>query len=135
MDRVLIHFEPTQKQILIYALPLIEANRDQISPHFGEAPHFKLVSTRAKDKKAMEQKIIENPFSQVGHGKGILVAEFLNKHFIDVVVTKESFEGKGPYYVFSNAAVEHLQTEKETVEEALCHLGIRFDPAEIRTPQ
>ncbi|MGB5747196.1 MAG: hypothetical protein WBM69_09460 [Desulfobacterales bacterium] len=29
------------------------------------------------------------------------------------------FDGKGPFYVFSNAAVENLQSEKETIEEAL----------------
>ena len=127
VDRVLIHFEPTQKEILVYALPLKDANQNQISPHFGEAPYFALVKVRRKDKKAIEHKIIENPFTQVKQGKGILVAEFLNKHFIDVVVTKESFEGKGPFYVFSNAAVEKLKTESDTVENALEYIGINFN--------
>jgi predicted Fe-Mo cluster-binding NifX family protein len=45
---------------------------------------------------------------------------------VDVVITKESFEGKGPYYVFSNAAVDNLITEEETVEKALERLGIFF---------
>ena len=91
-----------------------------------------LIKVRIKDKKAIEQKIIENPFTQVEHGKGILVAEFLNKYSIDVVITKESFEGKGPFYVFSNAAVENLQTESESIDEALDEIGIHFDPAEIK---
>jgi predicted Fe-Mo cluster-binding NifX family protein len=47
--------------------------------------------------------------------------------FIDVVVTKESFEGKGPFYVFSNAAVEKLKTESDTVENALEYMGINFN--------
>jgi cation diffusion facilitator family transporter len=132
VDRVLIHFEPTQKEFLIYALPLKDTHQNKISPHFGEASYFTLVKVRVKDYKAIEHKVIENPFTQVKHGKGILVAEFLNKHTVDVVLTKESFEGKGPFYVFSNAAVEHFQTEKETVEEALDYLGIRLDPAEIK---
>ena len=34
VDRALIHFEPTQKETLIYALPLIDANETQIFPHF-----------------------------------------------------------------------------------------------------
>ena len=135
VDRALIHFEPTQKETLIYALPLKGANQNQISPHFGEAPYFALVKVRVKDKKAFEQKIIENPFTQVEHGKGILVAEFLNKYSIDEVITKESFEGKGPFYVFSNAAVENLQTEREKIEEALEDIGIHFDPAELKTSQ
>jgi cation diffusion facilitator family transporter len=135
VDRVLIHFEPTQKETLIYALPLKGANQTQISPHFGEAPYFALIKVRIKDKKAIEQKIIENPFTQVEHGKGILVAEFLNKYSIDGVITKEAFEGKGPFYVFSNAAVENLQTEREKIEEALEDIGIHFDPTELKTSQ
>ena len=135
VDRVLIHFEPTQKEILVYALPLKDANQTQISPYFGEAPYFALVNVRIKDKKAIEHKVIENPFTQVEHGKGILVAEFLNKHTVDVVLTKESFEGKGPFYVFSNAAVEHLQTEKERIGEVLGDLGIQFDDVEDKSSQ
>jgi len=132
VDRALIHFEPTQKEALIYALPLKDANQTQISPHFGEAPYFALITVRTKDKKAIEQKIIENPFTQVEHGKGILVAEFLNKYCIDEVITKESFEGKGPFYVFSNAAVENLLTDSETIEKVLENLEIGFNPSEIR---
>jgi cation diffusion facilitator family transporter len=135
VDRALIHFEPTQKEALIYALPLKGANQTLISPHFGEAPYFALIKVRVKDKKAIEQKIIENPFTKVEHGKGILVAEFLNKYSIDEIITKESFEGKGPFYVFSNAAVENLQTEREKIEEALEDIGIHFDPAELTTSQ
>ena len=133
VDRALIHFEPTQKEALIYAFPLKEAKQTQISPHFGEAPYFAFITVRVKDKKAIEQKIIENPFTQVEHGKGILVAEFLNKYSIDVVITKESFEGKGPFYVFSNAAVENFQSEREKIEEALEDIGIHFDPTELKT--
>ncbi len=55
-----------------------------------------------------------------------MAAEFLNKHLVDVVITKESFEGKGPYYVFSNAAVDNLITDQGTVEKALESLGIFF---------
>jgi predicted Fe-Mo cluster-binding NifX family protein len=135
VDRVLIHFEPTQKEILVYAFPLKDANPNPISPHFGEAPYFALVKVRIKDKKAIEQKVIENPFTQVGQGKGILVAEFLNKYSIDVVLTRESFEGKGPFYVFSNSAVENLLTESESIDAALDEIGIHFDPAARKDSQ
>ena len=135
VDRALIHFEPTQKENLVYAFPLKDASQTQISPHFGEAPYFMLITVRVKDKQAIAHKIIENPFTQVEHGKGILVAEFLNKYSIDEVITKESFEGKGPFYVFSNAAVENFQSERENIEEALKDIGIHFDPAEIKTLQ
>ena len=126
VDRVLIHYEPSKKENFIYAVPLEYANQQRISRHFGEAPYFGLITVRITDKKAIDQKIIVNPFTQVEHGKGILVAEFLSKHQIDVIITKESFEGKGPYYVFSNAAVDNLLTEEETVEKALESIGIFF---------
>jgi len=126
VDRVLIHYEPMKKENFIYAVPLKDANPHHISRHFGEAPYFGLITVRIKDRKAIDQKIVENPFTQVEHGKGILVAEFLNKHQIDVIITKESFEGKGPYYVFSNAAVDNLLTEEETVDKALESLGIGY---------
>jgi len=126
VDRVLIHYEPSKKEIIIYAVPLKDANQHRISRHFGEAPYFGLITVRIKHKKVIDQKIVENPFTRVEHGKGILAAEFLNKHQIDVIITKESFEGKGPYYVFSNAAVDNLLTEEETVGKALESLGISF---------
>ena len=63
------------------------------------------------------------------------MAEFLNKYSIDGAITKESFEGKGPYYVFSNAAVENLQSEREKIEVALEDIGIHFDPAELKILQ
>jgi cation diffusion facilitator family transporter len=126
VDRVLIHYEPSQKENFIYAVPLQYETQQRISHHFGEAPYFGLITVRITDKKAVEQKVIENPFTQVAQGKGILVAEFLIKHLVDVVITKESFEGKGPYYVFSNAAVDNLITQEETVENALKSLGIFF---------
>ena len=126
VDRVLIHYEPSKKENLIYAVPLEYANQQRISRHFGEAPYFGLITVRIKNKKAIEQKVIANPFTQVDHGKGILAAEFLNKHLVDVVITKESFKGKGPYYVFSNAAVDNLITDQGTMEKALESFGIFF---------
>jgi cation diffusion facilitator family transporter len=126
VDRVLIHYEPSKKQNFIYAVPLEYANQQRISRHFGEAPYFGLITVRIKDKKAIEQKVVANPFTKADRGKGILAAELLNKHLVDVVITKESFEGKGPYYVFSNAAVDNLITDQGTVEKALESLGIFF---------
>ncbi len=55
-----------------------------------------------------------------------LVAEFLIRHSVDVVVTKESFAGKGPFYVFSSAAVKNVLTREDTAEKALAHLGVRY---------
>jgi len=127
VDHILIHYEPTQKENLIYAIPIEDTEGKRISEHFGEALHFILVTVRAKDKRFVTQEIIENPFTHVERGKGILVAEFLVNRDVDVVITKETFEGKGPAYVFSDAAVEVLIAGEDEVKKTLSSIGVSFE--------
>jgi predicted Fe-Mo cluster-binding NifX family protein len=124
VDRALIFYEPTRKETVVYALPVADTDHQHISSHFGEAPCFRLITVRLKDKTVINEGIIKNPFGTVDHGKGILVAELLIKHSIDAVLTRESFEGRGPFYVFSNAAVDMLLTREKTVALAMADLGI-----------
>ena len=127
VDHVLIHYEPTQKENLIYAMPIEDAEGERLSKHFGEAQHFILVTVRARDKNFVSQEIIENPFTHIERGKGILVAEFLIKRGVDVVITREPFEGKGPTYVFSDAAAEVLLAESDDVKKTLESAGVIFE--------
>jgi cation diffusion facilitator family transporter len=124
VDRVLIHYEPIRKDNLVYALPLQDNRHRYISDHFGDAPCFALITVKIEDGRIIKQEILANPFTHVNQGKGIMVAEFLIKHAVDVVITREGFAGKGPFYVFSNAAVDTLQTEQDTPEKALKKLGM-----------
>jgi len=48
-----------------------------------------------------------------------------------VTITKDGFEGKGPVYVFSNAAVDNQVTEENTVKDALERLGIFYESDDI----
>ena len=48
VERVLIHAEPMERTHLRYAAPLADAN-GTLSEHFGEAPHFGLVTVRLAD--------------------------------------------------------------------------------------
>jgi len=125
VDRVLIHYEPTRQGFHVYALPLTDAHGQSISRHFGEAPFFVLLTVRQHDKTVIDRKVIVNPFTRIEHGKGIHAARWLNEHDIDVIVTRESFEGRGPHYVFSSASVESLLTEADTLPQALASLGLR----------
>jgi len=118
MDHVLIHYEPVRKETISFALPL-ENIQGKISEHFGEAPHFALITVKAEDKTVMSQEIIYNPSLSVERGKGIIVAEFLIKRGIDVLLLKEKFEGKGPEYALANSDVHVVITEAETMHEAL----------------
>ncbi|MCD6281935.1 MAG: cation diffusion facilitator family transporter [Deltaproteobacteria bacterium] len=124
VDRVLIHYEPTSREHLVYAAPVEDKERLEISLHFGEAPCFVLAKVHIKDKKIVETRVIENPFIKIAESKGILVAEFLVKQSVDVVITRESFGGKGPFYVFSSASVEMVSTDKTTFMDALESMGI-----------
>ena len=124
-DQVLIHYEPTHKEHFIYSAPLDES-QERISEHFGEAPSFALVTVGTKDQKVTNKEIIANPFTHVERGKGILVAEYLIKQGVDMLIVKEEFEGKGPSYVFSDAAVEVVLTEDDTLTAALKTTGINL---------
>lgn len=124
VDQVIIHYEPLVKEILLYATPLENAEEQTISNHFGEAPCFALISVEVKNQRVIKRELIINPFIQVEKGKGILVAEMLNKCSIDLLLVKENFAGKGPSYVFSDAGVEVILTKENTLSKALASLDI-----------
>lgn len=126
IDQILIHYEPLQKEEIIYALPLTD-NQDSISTHFGEALFFMLVKFKTGEKTAYGAEIISNPFCKVEKSKGILAAEFLVKNMVDVVIVKKGFSSKGPSYVFSDANIEVIVTDEKTPKEALKILGLTFD--------
>jgi cation diffusion facilitator family transporter len=126
IDQVLIHYEPLQKAETIYALPLTD-DRASISSHFGEAPFFMLVSFKTGEKIAGKVDIINNPYSKIEKGKGILTAEFLTQKMVDAVLVKSDFSSKGPAYVFSNSNTEVIVTNEETPQHALEILGLSLD--------
>ncbi len=124
VDNVHVHYEPVKKEHFIYAIPLNGAKGHSISLHFGSAPCFMFVTVKTGKKKLVKKEIVKNPFAHMKEGKGILVAEFLIKQHIDVLLVKETFEGKGPSYVFSDSAIEVLMIKEEKPKSALEKLGI-----------
>lgn len=121
VERVLIHVEPLARTHLRYAIPL-EDPGGAISQHLGEAPYFVLVTRRTADGTVERQEILANPHSQVPKAKGIRVAEWLIERKVDVVLLKESLQGKGPEYVFGDGGVETRLTGVTTLAEALAAL-------------
>ncbi|MEJ2685531.1 MAG: NifB/NifX family molybdenum-iron cluster-binding protein, partial [Candidatus Sulfobium sp.] len=63
--------------------------------------------------------IIENPFSDLEKGKGIKLAELIVEQGVDILYTKELFEGKGPEYVLSDAGVEVRPADMKTLRELM----------------
>jgi len=126
IDHVLIHYEPMQKEEMIYVIPLTEG-KNRISSHFGEAPCFMVVTFKTEERVAKQVEIIVNPFTKEEKGKGILVAEYLIKKGIDVMIVKKDFASKGPVYVFSDSNVEVVLTDEEIPEVAIVKLGLLFE--------
>ncbi len=123
IDQVLIHYEPMQKDEIIYAIPLTE-NKESINLHFGEAPWFLFVTFNQGEKNSNRMTILANPYIKEEKGKGILAAEFLIKNRTDVLIVKKDFLSKGPAYVFSDANVEVVLTEEDTPDLAMGKLGL-----------
>jgi predicted Fe-Mo cluster-binding NifX family protein len=117
VGRVNIHYEPKKKDRQRFAVPLTDKAGD-ISEHFAKAPFIALWD-KGVDGTASTPEILENPFLNVEKGKGIRLAEFLVGKGVDILYTKELFEGKGPEHVFSGAEVEVRKTELKTLKEMM----------------
>lgn len=121
VDCVLIHYEPEAKTRLRYTVP-VTSHKGEISPHFGESPHFFLLDLDTKTKKVIKREVIDNPHFELKKGKGIKVAQFLLGHKPDVVMARERLSGKGPGYAFTDAGVELRETKSRDVDELLGQL-------------
>ncbi|RLC93647.1 MAG: cation transporter [Chloroflexi bacterium] len=118
VDRVLIRAEPVQRTHWLYAVPLADLG-GAVSEHFGEAPFFALVRVRLSDGAIEEQQVLANPYVEEEKAKGIQVAEWLVEQKVDVVLLRESVQGRGPVYVFGDAGVDVRQTDVGTLAEAV----------------
>ena len=121
VDRVLIHYEPLARDRIIHALPLTE-DQQRLSEHFGEAPYFLLLITRAQDGSLLEEKVLANPFRHQESGRGIKVGEWLVGLGVDEVIVPKSFVHKGPYYVLADAGRDMHQTDLRAVAEIKAQL-------------
>jgi cation diffusion facilitator family transporter len=114
VERVRIHYEPRVREHVRYAVPLADPG-GRLSPHFGEAPYFALVTVRTADDQIERQEVLANPHVDVEKAKGIRVGEWLVGLKADVVVLREDVQGRGPAYVFADAGVETRPTEADTL--------------------
>jgi predicted Fe-Mo cluster-binding NifX family protein len=124
VERVLIHAEPQERTHLRYAIPLA-GTKGAVSEHFGEAPYFALIIVRLADGRVEGQQILANPYQEEERAKGIRVAEWLVAQKVDIVLVKQSLQGKGPVYVFGDAGVEMREISAETLEDAIAAQLVR----------
>ncbi len=129
VDQVLIHYEPQEKETMIYAIPLLE-DKEHVSDHFGEAPFYYVVKIRRKDGLVVEEACFKNPVGKQEKGKGIKVSKWLLEKGVDRVYSPKGLDGKGPGYVFSDAGVEVIQMHEKTLQEIMKHLGNKSETRE-----
>jgi predicted Fe-Mo cluster-binding NifX family protein len=118
IERVLLQVEPASSAHLRYAIPLAAAD-GRISEHFGEAPYFAILTLDRERRSLVERRVTVNPFRDVERGKGIRVAEWLVEQKVDVVLSREALQGKGPAYVLRDAGIELRSTEAQEPEAAV----------------
>jgi cation diffusion facilitator family transporter len=129
VERVVIHYEPQIKTSVTYGVPL-ENPRGTVSEHLGKASFFALVELGAEDGALLREEIVANPYQTQEKQKGLEVARMLVDHGVDVLLLRESLEGKGPSYVLADAGVETRITDARTLGEILSEL----EAQNVRSP-
>jgi cation diffusion facilitator family transporter len=117
VESAIIHVEPETKDYQRYAVPLT-GREGPVSEHFAKAPFIALWDKRVDGTVSIPE-VLENPYVSTEKGKGIKLAEFLVKKRVDIVYTKELFEGKGPEYVLSDAEVDVRKTEVKNLKDLM----------------
>ena len=130
VERATIHIEPEKKEFLRYSVPLAD-REGVISGHFAKAPLIALWDERISDGAVVYQEFLKNPFVQLEKGKGIKLAEHLATMKIDVLYTKEIFEGKGPEYVFADAGIEIRKTDIHDLKDLMDHKPEKIHMMEV----
>ena len=118
IERVLVQVEPASSPHVHYAVPVAAAD-GPVSEHFGEAPYFAILTVQRDGHSLVERRVVKNPFSAVERGKGIRVAEWLVAQKVDVVLSREALQGKGPAYVLRDAGIELQLTGAQDPEAAV----------------
>ncbi len=118
VDRVLIHYQPQQRDQFTLAVPVSE-DRQTISEHFGGAPLFHLLTFKSDDSTITAEHILSNPFLREEKRKGIKVANWLLEQGVDIVITHRDWAGKGPSLVLGNAGAEILLTAETGAKKAM----------------
>ncbi|PLX47355.1 MAG: cation transporter [Desulfobulbaceae bacterium] len=122
VDRVLIHAQPRQGELLTMAIPL-NPDQETISDHFGEAPFFRLVRLQRRSGHIVEEELLANPYLEEEKAKGIKVAKWLLEKGLEVLISRHDQADKGPGFVLGNGGAEILVTEEKSASRALNQAG------------
>jgi len=135
IDKILIHYEPERKDVLIVAVPLdvpageAPSEASILSDHFGEAPVFALISKQVRGGQVALKSSLHNPFVALERHKGVRVAELLADEGVDEVLTRTDLRGKGSGYALEALQVRTGITQAKNLDALLRALGQEVRPA------
>ena len=138
IDRILIHYEPEQKEFLEIATPVNpqEGTRpgldSPLSEHFGEAPFFAVLKKEMRTDNVAFESFVENSFRNLERHRGVRAAEFLSEMGIDEVWTRVALDGKGAGYALEALGIDVLTTEATTLRELISEIAQEPDWLEIK---
>jgi cation diffusion facilitator family transporter len=118
VERVLIHFESEQHEIVRVAVPLT-ASTSIVAEDFGKAIYFGVYEIRMKDGVILQQDIKENPYQTVEKGRGLKIAEWLINQKVDVVVSREDLSHKGAGFALTASGVKIIKINYDNLNQAL----------------
>lgn len=128
IDKVLIHYEPEQKEVELIAAPLNVADgntpndKSEVSEHFGETPYFAIIERNSSLKTVSVRSYPKNSFKDLERKKGVKTAEMLAELDVDEVRTPITLEGKGSGYALDALQIRTVITPAKTLEELITEL-------------
>lgn len=128
IDKILVHYEPEQKEFELVATPLdvppaaSPEPQSPVSGHFGEASYFGLVLKDLRKGTVSIEGFSENPFKTMERRKGVKVAEFLAEKGVDQVRIKADLEGTGAAYALEAMNIEVVRTDADTLGEVVSQI-------------
>jgi cation diffusion facilitator family transporter len=123
IDRILIHYEPEQKDSIYIAAPVNAPEEARsglgsvLSEHFGEAPLFAVLKKEMRTGNVAFETFVPNRFRHLERHRGVKAAELLLEMGIDEVWTRAALDGKGAGYALEALGIEVVNTEATTLRE------------------
>ena len=125
IDKLLVHYEPVQKNITRMATPVdirgdgLADLESHISNHFGEATQFAIILRDNRDRKVRLDSFLVNPYVELERRKGVKVAEMLRDEEVDQVFTRTDLSGKGAGYSLEALGIDVVLTEALTLGQLI----------------
>jgi cation diffusion facilitator family transporter len=128
IDRILIHYEPEQKEFISIASPIdvFEGAQPELdSPltvHFGEAPFFALLKKSVRTGRVSFETFVENGSKKLERHRGVKAAELLYELGVDEVWTRAPLDGKGAGYALEALGIDVLITNASTLRNLISEI-------------